>query len=328
MQAQQSVPPLQGRAIVPVSLAEVVRTLPEYIQSEKQSAYIEAIENATSAERNSAIESLIRWMDDERSNVRGLALLSVNLLYIPSDKRPGPMYSASLPTQYIPAVAAHLRDPDPALHNVAFAALQSVEYSGVGMEQLIALVLPMLREPNVLVEYPNPFFTQSDERLLAGMTPEQQAQFKAHPQKVFKLPAEGPGLLGILTTPTGKPSPNVDDAILAFLDREDQTKSTLDDCLHILALGVASERVNDEALRRVFEKKAMTIFLLQFVSNLRLTPAQLTVQKERLVALSNDETAHPALRRSATDVAACWSGNRTRQCKPNDKDLSEQLDTR
>lgn len=72
----------------------------------------------------------------------------------------------------------------------------------------------------------------------------------------------------------------------------------------------------------------MTIFLLQFVAEMRLTPVQLTVQKERLVALSNDESAHPALRRSARDVAACWNGERTGQCKPNSKDLSEQLDTR
>jgi len=116
--------------------------------------------------------------------------------------------------------------------------------------------------------------------------------------------------------------------MIAFLDREDQTKTTLSDSLHTLALTAGSERVNDEALRRVFEQKAMTIYLLQFVANLRLTPEQLAVQKERLLALSNDESAHPALRRSARDVAACWTGQRTGSCKPNDKDLSEQLDTR
>ena len=320
--------PSQGAAITQVSLADVVRNLPEYIQAEKQSAYFGAIENATNAERDSAIPNLIKWIDDEQSKVRGLALLSLNLLYIPSEKRPGAMYSTSLPVQYIPAVAAHLRDPDPALHNVAFAALQSVEYSGVGMDELIKLVVPMLREPDVVIEYPDPFFIESDKRMLAGMTPEQQAQFRAHPHKVLRLPAEGAGLLGILAMPTRQPSPTVDDAMITFLDREDQTKSTLGDCLHTLALSSASERVNNEALRRVFDQKAMTIFLLQFVSDLRLTPAQLTVQKERLVALSNDQSAHPALRRSASDVAACWSGERTGQCKPNSKDLGEQLDTR
>jgi hypothetical protein len=70
------------------------------------------------------------------------------------------------------------------------------------------------------------------------------------------------------------------------------------------------------------------IFLLQFVANMRLTPEQLAMQKQRLVALSNDELAHPALRRSARDVAACWNGTRTGQCRPSDKDSSEQLDTR
>jgi hypothetical protein len=326
--AQQSVSSTQVAVITQVSLAEVARDLPEYVQGEQQSAYLGAIEDATNAERDSAIPNLIRWIDDERPKVRGLALLSLNLLYLPSEKRPGFGYTRSLPVQFIPAVAAHLRDTDPALHNVALAALQSVEYSGVGMDELVALVVPMLREPDVLVEYPDPFFIESDKWILSQMTPDQQAQFKAQPHKVIKLPADGPGLLSILTMPTRHPSPAVDDAIIAFLDRKDQTKSTLGDCLHTLALSSASERVNNEALSRVFEEKAMTIFLLQFVANLRLTPAQLNVQKERLVALSNDEAAHPALRRSARDVAACWSGERTGQCKPNSKDLSEQLDTR
>ena len=326
--AQQSVSPSQEAAIPKVSLAEVVQNLPEYVQAEKQSAYLGAIENATIAERDSAIPVLMQWVDDERSKVRGLALLSLYLLYLPSEKRPGAMYSASLPVQYIPTVAAHLRDPDPALHNVTFAALQSVEYSGVGMDELIKLVVPMLREPDVVVEYPDPFFIESDKRILAGMTPEQQAQLRAHPHKVIKLPAEGAGLLGILAMPTRQPSSTVDDAMIVFLDREDQTKSTLGDCLHTLALSSASDRVNNEALRRVFEQRAMTIFLLQFIARLRLTPAQLTEQKERLVALSNDESAHPALRRSARDVVACWSGERTGQCQPNSKDLGEQFDTR
>jgi hypothetical protein len=311
-----------------VSLAEVVRNLPDYVQAEPQPAYLEAIENASSAERDSAVSDLMRWIDDERSRVRGLALLSLNLLYLPSEKRPGAIYSASLPVQYIPAVTAHLRDPDPALHGVALAALQSVEYNGAGMDELIKLVLPMLRDPDVLIEYPDPFFIESDKRMLAAMTPEQQAQFRAQPRKTIKMPAVGPALLGILAMPTRPHSPAVDDAMIAFLDREDQTKSTLRDCLHTLALSAASERVNDEALRRVFEQKAMTIFLLQFVTRLRLTPAQLTAQKERLVALSNDESAHPALRRSAMDVAACWNGDRTHQCGPNSKDLGEQMDTR
>ena len=326
--AQQRAPSSQAAA-TQVSLAEVVRNLPEYTQAEKQSAYSEAIQNATVAERDSALPKLIEWLGDERPRVRGVALLSVSLLYMPSDKRPGPAYSTSLPVQYIPAVAARLRDSDPTVRNAAFLAANSVGYGGgAGTDELTKLVLPMLREPDVLIEYPDPFFVESEQRMLAGMTPEQQAQFKAQPHKIIKLSAEGVGLLGILAMPTRKPSPEVDDAMIAFLDRKDHTKTTLADCLHTLALSYASERVNDEALRRVFEQKAMTIFLLQFVANLRLTPQQLAVQKERLLALSNDESAHPALRRSARDVAACWTGERTARCKPNDKDLSEQLDPR
>jgi hypothetical protein len=323
---QQVVPPSQP-ANSRVSLAEVVRNLPEYIQGVTQSDYLRAVEGATVAERGSALPSLIQWLEDERPRVRGLALLSLYLLYLPSENRPEPPYSDSIPVQYIPAVAAHLRDPDPTVRNSALAALQPTEYSGIGLDELVRLVVPMLREPDVVTEYPDPFFVESEKRMLAGMTPDQQAQFKAQSHKIIKLPAEGAGLLGILAGPRRKPSDEVDDAMIAFLDREDQTKSTLGDCLHTLALSSATERVNNEALRRVFEQKAMTIFLLQFVARMRLTPEQLVVQRDRLVALSNDESAHPVLRRSARDVAACWNGQRTGLCQPNGEDLSEQLDT-
>ena len=318
----------QQRGAAPkVSLVEVARNLPDYVDSQPQPAYIEAIDGASVAERDAALPLLMHWIDDERPKVRGLALLSLNLVYIPTETRPQTMPMASLPVEYIPAVAAHLRDPDPAMHNVTFAALQTVEYSGNGMDVLVKLVLPMLREPDVVIEYPDPFFVESDKQMLATMTPDQQAAFLAQPRKVMKLPAEGSGLVGILATQR-TPSNTVDDAMIAFLDRDDQTKSTLGDCLHTLALSAASERVNDEALRRVFEVKGMTIFLLQFVADMRLTQVEVATERARLIALSNDESAHPSLRRSAKVVAACWTGERIGRCKPSDADLSEQLDTR
>ena len=148
----------------------------------------------------------------------------------------------------------------------------------------------MLREPDILTEYPEPFFIESDRQMLANMPPQQQGEFKARHRPIMKLLAEGPILLSILEAPIRKPSAKVDDAIAAFLDRPDQTKSTMGECLHTLALSHASERVNDEAPRRVFELKTMTVYLLQFVAWMRLTPTQLSVQKERLILLSNANT--------------------------------------
>lgn len=327
LSAQQGSRPTQNVPTTTISLAEVSDHLPDYLGQGSQAAYLVAVENATATERDAAIPSFMKWSDDSNPKVRGLALLSLNLLYLPSDKRPGPPYSSALPVQYIPAVVAHLHDPDPGVRKVTFAALQSVEYSGVGMQELIGLLLPMLRDPDVLVEPPDPFFVESEKRMLDRMTPEQRAQFEAHPRKVIRLSAVGPGILGVLVL-SRQPSAAVDDAMIAFLERADQTKTTLDDCLHILALSNASERVNNEALNRVFQEKAMNIFLLQFISQLRLTPEHLAENKQRLVALSNDSSAHPALRRSAADVAACWTEQRTGMCRPDDKEMREQPDTR
>jgi hypothetical protein len=310
-----------------VSLAEVVRNLPDYIKPGTQLTYSEAFENATPAERDAALPGLVGWLKDDQPRVRGLALLSISLLYMPGEKDRVITCSRYLPVEDVPVVAAYLRDADSGVRTATFLALQSVEICGHGMDELIGLVVPMLREPDILTEYPDPSFIESNERMLANMTPHQQAEFKALPRPVIKLPAEGPVLLSILAVPTRKPSPAVDDAMVAFLERPDQTKSTLGECLHTLALSRASERVNDEALRRVFEQKAMTVFLLQFVGRLRLTPAQFAAQKDRLIALSNDEPERPALRKAAATVAACWTAERTGLCQPTSEEFREDSDT-
>ena len=319
---QSAGPTASPNKVSKVSLADVVRNLPEYIEPGTESTYSEALDNATAVERDSAVSGLIGWLNDGRPRVRGMALLSLSFLYMPTGTSRVITCSRYLPVEDVPVVAAHLRDPDSRVRNATFIALGSVENCGHGLDKLVDLVVPMLREPEILTEYPDPFFVESDQRMLANMT-QQQGEFKAQHRTVIKLPAEGPVLLSILTVPTRTPSAEVDDAMVAFLDRPDQTRSTLGECLHTLALSHASERVNDEALRRVFEQKAMTVYLLPFGTRLRLTPAQLAIQKERLVALSNDASEPPALRKAAATVAACWNGEHTSQCQPSSEEFRE-----
>ena len=306
-----------------VSLADVVRNLPDYVKPGTELTYSEVFENATIEERDAAVSRLIGWLKDDRPRVRQLALLSLSFVYMPTATSRINTCSRYLPVEDVPIVAAHLRDPDSRARSVTLIALGSVQTCGHGLDELVRFVVPMLREPDILTEYPDPSFVESNQRMLAHMTPQQQAVFNAQSRPVIKLPAEGPVLLSILAVPTRTPSTEVDDAIIAFLDRPDQTKSTLAECLHTLALSHAGERVNDEALRRVFEQKAMTLFLLQFVSWLRLTPAQLVTQKERLLALSRDPSERPVLRRAAGTVAACWNGGHTSLCQPSSEDFRE-----
>jgi hypothetical protein len=322
---QSAAPPASTSKTPKVSLADVVRNLPEYSKPGTQLTYSEAFENATPEERDAAVPTVMSWIRDDRPEVRGHALLSLSFLYMPSVTSRVITCSRYLPVEDVPIVATHLRDPDSRVRNATFLALGSVKTCGHGLDVLIDLVLPMLREADILTEYPDPFFIESDQRMLATMPPQQQAAFKAQHRPVIKLPAEGPVLLSILATPTRTPSVAVDDAIVAFLDRPDQTKSTLGECLHTLALSNASERVNDEALGRVFELKAMTVYLLQFVSRMRLTPTQLAVEKERLIDVSNDESRHPELRKAAATVAACWVGQRnSRPCQPLTEEMTEE----
>lgn len=328
--AQSVTPPAPTSGTTKVSLADVVRNLPEYEKPGLPSVS-EVFENATAQERDSALPGFVAWLKDDRPRVRWLAVLSIGSLYLPSEKRPEPPCSAFLPVEYVPVVAARLKDSDAQVRRVTFIALQTVEICGHGMDGLVAFVVPMLRDPDILTEYPDPFFIESDKQFpaqIAKLPTETQAEMLENRRKmrergVPKLPAEGPELLSIFAIPTWKPTNTVDDSIIAFLDREDQTKSTLGECLRVLALSRASERVNDEALRRVFEQKAMSVFLLQFVTELRLTPEQLAVQKDRLIAVSKDVSQRSSLRAAAKTVAACWGVDQTGNCRPTSEEFQE-----
>jgi hypothetical protein len=322
---QEAVSPASPGKAETVSLADVARNLPEYSKPGTELAFSQAFENATSEERDAALPTLMSWINDDRPEVRRHALLSLSFLYMPSATSQVIPCRRYLPMEDVRPVAEHLRDADWRARNVTFLALGSVEACGHGLDVLIGLVLPMLRNPEILTEYPDPFFIESEQRMLARMTPQQREAYKSQPPRpVIKLPAEGPILLSILAAPTRKPSAQADDAMVAFLDRPDQTKSTIAECVHTLALSHASERVNDAALRRVFELKAMSVYILQFVGRMRLTPAQLAVQKERLLALSNDESAYPEVRKAAGKVVACWTGESSSACPPLIEEMNRE----
>lgn len=311
----------------PVPLADVVRDLPDYQGSDKILLYTEAFDHATPAEREAAVPGLIAWLKDDRPRVRMQALASLYILFLPSETHPEAYCSRYLPEQDVPVVAEHLRDPDVQVRSKTVLALQTVVQCGHGRSELVNIVLPMLKDADALTQVPDPSFLESDKFIREHMSPEQRAAFDAMPRKVILLPALGPELLTLL--PMREATPAAEDAVVAFLDRKDQTKATLTDCLHTMALSGVSPRLADEALRRVFEEKAMSVFLLQFVPSLRLTPEQFATQRQRLMALSKDETARPSLRRAAATVAACWTAAPTQTaCRPSSEDFQDDANGR
>lgn len=138
-----------------VTLAEVVRDLPNYLGSGTSAT--DAFDNATDAERDAAVAGLMRWLKDDRAQVRGMALLGLSFLYMPRQNERVITCNRYLPVEDVPAVAAYLRDPDSRVRNATFLALGSVETCGHGLDTLVDLVLPMLRDPDILTEYPDPF---------------------------------------------------------------------------------------------------------------------------------------------------------------------------
>ena len=304
----------------PQTLAAFVNSLPEDVQPDGTGnpaflTQVESLSKVTAAERDAAMPQLMQRVDDNRPAVRTLALFVLWALYQP---QPGPQGApAALPQQYLPRVVAHLHDAVPDVRPLAMLALQPVLFHPSSRDELLALVLPLLQAPDALVAYPDHRNDVIHARLIAKLPPSAQAQFAAQYRQPM-YPALGPELLWLVLRPG---STQQDDAILAFLDRTDQTPDTLSESLRAIALNRGSERVANEALRRVFAQHAMSVFLLQFVSNLALTPAEVAAFQPQLLALAADPSTEPQLRHAATTVTACWSAASRGTCRPDSENF-------
>ncbi len=325
--ARAQTPAVKEQA-APRTFADSVRDLPDLAGSRDRKAsdaFAAALLSSTEPERLAAVPDLMRWTEDPRPEVRESALATVALIYYAFPPANGFAHRSSLPLQDIEPVAAHLLDTVGAVRPKAALALVSANYTSGGQAELNRLLLPLLRNPDIFTRFPDPFFVESDAFILSKSPPERQEAMRKmqaqHP--VILLPAAASAIFGLLISSPVSTSPATDDALIAFLNSPNQTPDTLSDCLHDLALAHASEAVTNEALTRVFAKKAMSVFLLQFLSTLRLTPEDLVTQKAHLLALSTDETTAPPLRHAAATVAACWNGDTHTSCAPTQQDFHD-----
>ena len=124
----------------------------------------------------------------------------------------------------------------------ALLALQPTLRSLLFRERVVVDLLPILREPDALMKYPDHRGDAANAAMMARMRPRVAAQINgARNQPVFA--PIGPELLRLLA-PSAAQQDAVDEAILAFLARPDQTPQTLREVVRSISLNPQDERLN------------------------------------------------------------------------------------
>ncbi|MFN2975793.1 hypothetical protein [Terriglobus aquaticus] len=234
------------------------------------------MEQASVAEKRAALPQLLRWAADPRPTVR---LSSLTHIYFslraftfapssgPNGLRPDEI---ALTPEQMSRIASHLLDPDDRVSYVTTFSLRTLMSTPAGRRELQPFLLSVLRGSQA-------------------------------------LQSSAPGVMAFYLLLNGNPNQvAIEPALLSFLNRDDQTGATLKECLHNVGLAGAPEPVANDAINRVFEKGAMSDFLIQFLGRVTLTPEHLMKQRARLAELAQDSSATAETRHAAAVYAKCW----------------------
>jgi len=275
--------------------------------------YVEAFGKASATDLAKVLPQLIDAFGDPEPNVRVGAILA---FYTAASVRTSSGEADNSVLEVLsPALVRlmpHLSDPDPRVHGTATLAYLQF----LGLPEARAIILPALLE-----RLKAPVVEQAEERETARPLIVPGKKFPQRPLEGAEIGVEAVGTVAGL----GHNDFATSEAVITYLNRPDQTKVTLAACFQNIALSHANERVNNEVIRLIFEHRAMSIFLLQYLAQMQLTPNDYAIERRRLIALANDPSAHPALRRAAKAVAKCWTLDFL-LCQPSEEDMKTQQD--
>ncbi len=299
------------------SLQELIDQLPLVAASgpEQFGKWSEAISAKPAAEWRTALPRLVHWVDDDRPAVRFFALIALASLPLPNDAGPNGTQQrqpVSLTLENVDTIARHVHDPDASVRGPALLALQPTLRSLLFRERVVVDLLPILREPDALTKYPDHRGDAANAAMMARTPPRVAAQInRARKQSVF--PPIGPELLRLLA-PSAAQQDAVDEAILAFLARPDQTPQTLREVVRSISLNPQDERLNQAVEQVALQPPALSAETISYLPRFEVEPAFFERQKIRLKQIAEDRSQPEELRQTARQIGMCWDNDRHHAC--------------
>ncbi len=114
----------------------------------------------------------------------------------------------------------------------------------------------------------------------------------------------------------GEDSPEVQEAIIAFLRRSDQTPSSVAESIRALTLAQAQNPNVNGALLRFLDSSnpEMQRVVLTSIRGLTLTPEDYASARARVTHTAKDTAMPPDIQKLASDVLSCWPNDRHHAC--------------
>jgi len=314
---------LAQRPAPTTDLATLLREIPQYADPSDPlllAQIVERLQNAPLAEVQANLPTLMSLTECSKEEIRSLALLSlVNLGFtnqgsqsipaigpnpIPDIAQDGAAVELLVP--YIPELLGLLDKGTPSDRALSFSVVQEISHLKPVPPALISGVIQLLSERQSTMPLPT-----VEDQLKQGTPPDG--------------PSLGPQLLWILLpagatyyhdpathVTEGWDSPEVQEAVLQFLNREDQTPESMASSIRALALALAQNpKVNAALVKQLDSGSAeVQLVLVEQLPKIALTSDAFVVGRARVAVLKDDPSTTAEVRAAAAKILPCWTNDR------------------
>ena len=267
------------------------------------------VNSASIAEITQELPALIALTESSNPQLRGNALL---LLYgiagrqragLPENRGERDLLADEAIVPYISRLAPRFTDPSTSNRSLTLILFQALGVVRPTPPQLLKVALTVLQDPQSTHATPD----------TTGKSPTGEA------------PSLGPQVLWVLLSADatfhrdpvtnlteGQDSPEVQQAIVTFLRRPDQTAESLTETVRALALAqVQNPAVNAELLRLLDSTDPIVQrAILSHIATLALTPENFASAHARVSQLATSAATRPEIQRLARALLVCWSNDR------------------
>ena len=260
---------------------------------------------ASIAEIKQELPALVGLTESPNLQQRGNALLVLYAIAAgqPENSRERDILAEGAIVPYISRLAPRFNDPSTSNRGLTLVLFQALATVRPAPPKLLKVALAVLQDPQSTQATPD--------------TTRKSPNGKA--------PSIGPQVLWVILSadatfhrdpatniPEGQDSPEVQQAIVTFLRRPDQTAESLSETVRALALAqVQNPPVNAELLRLLDSTDPIVQrAILSHIATLTLTPEDFASAHDRVTQFAANATTPAEIQKLAKALLTCWSNNR------------------
>lgn len=300
------------------SIPQELKANPDRVDPEWTEGLDKVVQSATPAEIKETVPEAVALTESSNPKVSAGALLVLYAIGIgpigrgPSTREGGSNFELIVPD--IPRLAPRLMDSSAAARGMSLMLFQGLAYMRPTPPELIKAAVAVLQDPRSTQLMPD---TRSKPQ------PGNASSMGAQVLWVL-LPAGASFHLDPATKIMEvEDSAEVQEAILKFLRRPDQTAESLSECIRAMAVAEPQNTAVNAQLIKLLDYPDVVVreALLRQITSLTLTPEDFFYARSRVARIVTDAAEPAKLKELANSILPCWQNDRHVRCGVEDPDF-------